>query len=94
MPSNTHDRITAPAAGFPESPIEAGPRQFYMGVIAHLKVDEPGVLLRFNGDEADEVILCPGSTRLIGRGANRPIQSFQAKSLTGADASITVEFTE
>ena len=94
MPSNTHDRFTAPAAGFPESPIEAGPRQFYLGVLAHLKLGEPAVLLRFNGDEADEVILCAGSTRIIGRGPNRPIRSFQARSLTGDDATLTLEFTE
>lgn len=94
MPSNTHDRITAPGEGFPESPISAGPRLFYLGALAHLKADEPPVVLRFNGDATDEVILCAGSSRLIGRGPNRPIQSFQARALGGGDATLTLEFTE
>lgn len=94
MPSNIHDRILAPAAGLPATPLSAGPRQFYLGLFAHLGADEPPVLLRFNADAADEVLLQPGSTRLFGRGPNRPIQSFQARSLDLADAIVTLEFTE
>lgn len=94
MPSNVHARITAPSDGYPETPTEAGPRNFYLGVLAHLKLGEPEVMVRFNGDEADEVILCPGSTRVIGRRANRPIQTFQVCSLGEVDGTVTLEFTE
>lgn len=94
MPSNVHHRVLAPAAAFPETPTAAGPRQFYLGALVHLGVDEPPTALRFNGDASDEVILYPGSTRTLGRGANRPIQSYQLRSLGEADGTVTLEFTE
>ena len=94
MPSNTHPSFTAPIAGFPEEAIAAGPRPFYLGLIAHLAAGESAVLLRLNEDEHDEVLLMPGSTRLIGRSANRPIRRWQAKCLGPADATVSVEFTE
>ena len=63
MPSNVHNRIATSRMGYPEVKEEAGPRKFYLGLIAHLEADQPITQLRFNADEADEVILHPGSTR-------------------------------
>ena len=36
MPSNVHNRIATSRMGYPEVKEEAGPRKFYLGLIAHL----------------------------------------------------------
>jgi len=94
MPSNVHNRIATSRMGYPEVKTEAGPRKFYLGLIAHLETDQPITQLRFNEDPADEVILHPGSTRTLGRSSNRPLQTFQACSLGAVDGVVTLEFTE
>ncbi|MEZ4437283.1 MAG: hypothetical protein R3F65_33235 [bacterium] len=93
MPSNTHPSFTAPAEGFPES-LPAGSRPFYLGLIAHLPANQSPVVLRLNEDEHDELLLYPGSTRLLGRNANRPIRRWQTRCLGLADATVSIEFTE
>ena len=94
MPSNTHPSFTAPMAGFPEEATAAGSRPFYLGMLAHLPASQPPVVLRLNEDEHDEVLLYPGSTRLIGRNPNRPIRRWQSRCLGMADATLSIEFTE
>ncbi|MEZ4437046.1 MAG: hypothetical protein R3F65_32015 [bacterium] len=94
MPSNTHHSFTAPMAGFPEEATPAGSRPFYLGMLAHLPASQPPVVLRLNEDEHDEVLLYPGSTRLIGRNPNRPIRRWQSRCLGLGDATLSIEFTE
>lgn len=94
MPSNTHPSITAPTAGFPEEAIAAGTRPFYLGLLAHLPAGQPTVVLRLNEDEHDEILLYPGSTRMLGRNPNRPIRRWQSRCLGMADATLSLEFTE
>ncbi len=94
MPSNVHNRIATSRMGYPEVKEEAGPRKFYLGLIAHLEADQPITQIRFNEDPADEVILHPGSTRVIGRTSNRPLQTFQVCSLGVVDGVVTLEFVE
>ena len=94
MPANTHPNVTALKTGFPEEATAAGGRPFYLGLIAHLPIDQSPVVLRLNEDEHDELLLQPGSTRLLGRNANRPIRSWQARSVGDDDATLSIEFVE
>lgn len=66
----------------------------YFGLIARVDAGLPAVVVRFNESATDEILLTPGMVRSLGRGANRPITSFQVRSVDSeTDSAVNLEFT-
>lgn len=80
-------------AGFPEEATALSITAF--GVIARVEVGQPAVIIRFNDNVNDEVVIEPGTIRTIGRPSSRGVRSFAAKSTdTETDSAIHLEFVE